>query len=121
MFFGAGQKPRGGGAILVSPDGLDWSVTYTDEREKSPKSRRIYDIAVGDSRLFAGGGNTSHGGDSCFFYSLDGRQWNEGSSFVTSDGATAITGAPHPSTAADVTASDRTSVARRPVSRTWRQ
>jgi hypothetical protein len=34
--------------------------------------------------LVAGGGHTSHGGDSCFYYSKDGRNWNEGSGFVTS-------------------------------------
>jgi hypothetical protein len=86
VFFGAGQKAQRGGVVLASRDGLDWEVVYTDERKESPKTTRIYDIAAGDGLIFAGGGNTSHGGDSCFFYAENGRNWTEGSSFVTSRG-----------------------------------
>ncbi len=84
MFYAAGQKPQAGGAIFASRDGLDWEIVYTDPRKQSPKAPRVYDIAAGDGLIVAAGGNTSHGGDICFFYSENGRDWKEGSSFVTS-------------------------------------
>ncbi len=84
MFYAAGQKALGGGAIFASLDGLAWEIAYTDKRKKPPKASRIYDVASGDGLLVAGGGNTSHGGDSCFFYSENGRDWKEGSGYATS-------------------------------------
>lgn len=84
MFYAAGQKQRVG-CIFASPDGLDWKIVYLDERKRSPKTTRIYDVRAGGGLIFAGGGNTSHGGDPCFFYSENGSDWKEGSSFVTSE------------------------------------
>lgn len=87
MFYAAGQLSRGGASIFVSPDGLDWEIVYTDRRKKSPKASRMYDVAVGDGLMIAGGGHTSHGGDSCFYYSENGRDWTEGSGYTKSKDA----------------------------------
>jgi hypothetical protein len=91
MFLAAGQIPTGGypageAVIATSDDGVEWEVVYHDKRKKDGATR-MYDLVVADQQTIAVGGHGSHAGNSCFFYSEDGRHWKEGSTFVQRTGS----------------------------------